>query len=84
MGSATNTSGFPRQTPDELTIVEYAVLVDMARGLTNEQIAHAQFRSVNTIKTHGKNIFRVLGAKGRAEAVTIAYQRGLLPPPWAR
>lgn len=68
----------------DLTPMEYTVLVDIAYGKDNSQIARAQYRSVNTIKTHTKNILRVLGAANRAHAVTIAHQRGLLPPPWAR
>ncbi|MEV4053000.1 LuxR C-terminal-related transcriptional regulator [Amycolatopsis sp. NPDC049688] len=36
------------------------------------------FVSIDTVRTHAKAIYRKLEARGRAHAVHIAYQRGIL------
>lgn len=53
-----------------------ALLVD---GLTYQEIAHTLFISVNTVKTHLKNIYGKLGVHDRQEAVDKAGELGLLP-----
>jgi DNA-binding CsgD family transcriptional regulator len=64
-----------------LTATEREVLDDVARGLSNIQIALKQFRSHETIRTHVKNILAKLKARNRAHAVTIAYDTGILRCP---
>lgn len=67
--------------PATLTATEREVLVDVARGLSNIQIALKQFRSHETIRTHVKNILAKLKARNRAHAVAIAYATGIFRCP---
>jgi DNA-binding CsgD family transcriptional regulator len=53
----------------ELTEREGDILLKIAQGLTNAEIAEALFLSTNTIKTHIKNIYIKLDVKNRVEAV---------------
>jgi len=52
-----------------LSEAEYEVLLILASGLTNEQIAHTKHLSINTIKTHLKNIYLKLGVQSRTQAI---------------
>lgn len=52
-----------------MTEAEYDVFTILAQGLSNEQIAHTKHLSVNTIKTHLKNIYAKLGVRSRTQAV---------------
>lgn len=54
-----------------LTERELEVLQLVCDGLTNQQIADKIFVSVNTIKTHNKNIFEKLDVKNRTQAVVM-------------
>lgn len=56
-----------------LTEKEYTCLVHLSEGATNKQMAEKQFVSVNTIKTHLKNLFLKLDAPNRTTAVQKAY-----------
>ena len=62
----------------DLTDRELEVLVEMARGLSNEELAETLFISENTVKSHVKRILTKLGARDRVQAVVIAYQGGLM------
>lgn len=64
----------------ELTEIRAGVLADVARGLTNQEIARKQYRDIETIRTHVKYLFRVLDARNRAQLVAHAYEVGLLTP----
>jgi DNA-binding NarL/FixJ family response regulator len=55
-----------------LTQREHDVLVKMAAGLSNQEIAAALFLSESTIKTHVSNIFFKLEVKRRTQAVQVA------------
>jgi DNA-binding CsgD family transcriptional regulator len=57
-----------------LTQREHEVLLKMAEGLSNQEIAVALYLSENTIKTHVSNIFFKLDAKRRTQAIQIAKQ----------
>ncbi|MEU7886525.1 response regulator transcription factor [Microbispora bryophytorum] len=57
---------------------EREVLRLVAEGSSNREIAAALFVSEATVKTHLTHIFGKLGAKDRAAAVAIAYNRGIL------
>ncbi|MGI9649410.1 MAG: LuxR C-terminal-related transcriptional regulator [Acidimicrobiia bacterium] len=63
---------------EELTDRELAVLRLLPSRLTQREIGDALFISMNTVKTHTRNIFRKLSAGSRDEAVEIARSVGLL------
>jgi DNA-binding NarL/FixJ family response regulator len=62
----------------DLTARELEVLRHVARGLGNREIAREIGRSAETVKAHLESIFRKLGARDRAHAVTIALRRGFI------
>jgi DNA-binding NarL/FixJ family response regulator len=74
-----------RQRPaGQLTDREREVLVRLARGLTNNQIAAELFMSVHTVKLHVQHIFRKLNLPNRTEAAVFAVREGLLDLPSER
>jgi DNA-binding NarL/FixJ family response regulator len=54
------------------------VLRLLPSGSSNKAIAAQLGLSENTVKTHLSHIFAKLGVQSRAEAVSVALQRGLL------
>ncbi|WP_344914945.1 LuxR C-terminal-related transcriptional regulator [Streptosporangium oxazolinicum] len=70
----------------ELSEREVAVLHYLRSELTLREIADDLVLSVNTVKTHARNIYRKLGVNGRREAATVSLQtRGRRSPdPTAR
>jgi DNA-binding NarL/FixJ family response regulator len=68
-------------TPEQLTPRETEVLAAVARGLTNAEIGRALLIGEATVKTHLLRVFGKLGVDDRTRAVTMAMERGLLPPP---
>lgn len=50
----------------------------IADGKSNPEISRAVFLGVNTIKTHLKRIFTVLGVNSRAQAVYVSMKLGLI------
>ncbi len=64
---------------ESLTAKEAEVLGHLAQLLTTEEIAAAMFVSVNTIRTHVRNILRKLSASRRNEAIRRARELGILP-----
>ncbi|MDT0462153.1 response regulator transcription factor [Streptomyces gibsoniae] len=71
----------PAVAPDGLTARETEVLVLIADGLTNQEIARRLHVSTATVKTHINNLFAKTGVKDRAQAVRYAYAEGLVRPP---
>ncbi|MFF3291528.1 response regulator [Streptomyces sp. NPDC003023] len=63
---------------EPLSAREREVLELVARGTSNREIARELFISEATVKTHLTHIFAKLGAKDRAAAVALAYDRGIL------
>jgi DNA-binding NarL/FixJ family response regulator len=61
-----------------LTQREHEVLVKMAEGLSNLEIAGQLFLSESTIKTHVSNIFFKLEVKRRTQAVQVARELGIV------
>jgi DNA-binding NarL/FixJ family response regulator len=62
----------------EMTDREREVLIAIARGLSNEELAETLFISENTVKTHVKRVMAKLGARDRVQAVVMAYEGGLM------
>ncbi|GAB3957044.1 response regulator transcription factor [Spirosoma harenae] len=68
--------------PDDivpLTAREREILLLVAQGLTNQEIAGKIVRSQLTVDTHRKNIFRKLGVNNVVELVHYAVRNGLIP-----
>jgi DNA-binding CsgD family transcriptional regulator len=71
-------NGASHRLEDPLSERELEVLAILATGKTNSEAAGDLFVSVGTVKSHTGNIYRKLGAKNRAEAVTVARNLGLI------
>jgi DNA-binding NarL/FixJ family response regulator len=67
-----------RFPPDEPTSREREVLTLLASGATDPQIAKQLALSPATVQTHVRNAKAKLGARTRAQAVALAFQRDLI------
>ena len=64
----------------ELTDREREVLIEIAHGLSNQEIASKLFISLPTVKTHVAHILGKIDARDRVQAVVFAYENGLVKP----
>ncbi|MEU2900416.1 response regulator transcription factor [Streptomyces sp. NPDC006967] len=65
---------------DSLTVREREVLVQVAGGHSNDEIAERLEVSPLTVKTHVNRAMSKLGARDRAQLVVVAYESGLVRP----
>lgn len=61
-----------------LTPREHEILVLMAQGLSNAEIAEHLVVSATTVKTHVGNVLAKLNVRDRVQAVVVAYESGLM------
>jgi DNA-binding NarL/FixJ family response regulator len=66
-----------------LTDREREILVLVAKGLSNQQIADALVISERTARTHVSNILSKLGVASRTQAALLAIREGIAPAPSA-
>jgi two-component system NarL family response regulator len=62
----------------ELSPRELEILRLIAKGSSNKDIANALEISEGTVRVHASNIFAKLGCNDRAQAVSEAFQRGII------
>jgi DNA-binding NarL/FixJ family response regulator len=70
----------PATDHDTLTARELEVLLAMAAGRSNSEIAQELFISELTVKSHIGRIFTKLGLRDRPAAIVYAYDNGLVSP----
>ena len=66
----------PPQPTEPLTAREEEVLITVARGRTNAEVAGELHISLSTVKTHLASLMNKLGARNRVEIVMWAYETG--------
>jgi DNA-binding NarL/FixJ family response regulator len=71
----------PAQPIEPLTEREEEVLVTVARGRTNNEIAAELYISLSTVKTHLASIMSKIGARNRVEIAMWAHETGRFPTP---
>ncbi len=61
-----------------LTDRELAILVEVTKGRSNEEIAKELWVTQQTVKFHLTNVYRKLGVRNRSEALSEAFRLGLV------
>ena len=63
-----------------LSAREREILVGLARGRSNRELADDLIVSEATVKTHVSNLLTELGVRSRVQAVVLAYEAGVVRP----
>ncbi|MFD1204595.1 MULTISPECIES: response regulator transcription factor [Sporosarcina] len=71
-------SGNDRQPHEELTDRELEILLLLAQGKSNQEIADELFIALKTVKTHVSNLLSKLEVQDRTQAVIYAFQNKLV------
>ncbi len=61
-----------------LTSRELEIIVEMAKGATDREIAHKASLAESTVKSHIRSILRKIGARNRTHAVAYVLRKGLM------
>ena len=70
----------PVSRPAQLTDREFEVLVLLARGASNAEIATELYLGETTVKTHVSRVLTKLDLRDRTHAVVYAYENGVVSP----
>jgi DNA-binding NarL/FixJ family response regulator len=73
-------SRHPPAAVASLSSREQEILVGLARGRTNRELADDLIVSEATVKTHVSNLLTKLGVRSRVQAVVLAYETGIVRP----
>ncbi|MDN6706618.1 response regulator transcription factor [Corynebacterium glyciniphilum] len=79
-GADTAAAAAALDLPDPLTPRELEILVLVARGYSNPEIARRLFVSLPTVKTHVGRILAKTDSRDRVHAVLFAFSNGLVDP----
>lgn len=78
LNQLTNKNRDVKQPIDELTKRELDVLLEIAKGKSNKEIASALYITEKTVKTHVSNVLSKLNLQDRTQAALFAVRNGLI------
>ena len=78
-GTASGVASNATAVDPSLTAREREVLTEIARGLSNTEVAERLFVSEATVKTHVNHLLAKTGCRDRAALVAYAYRTGMAP-----